>query len=182
MNTYQTTDFLIIGGGVIALCLALEARKRYPQASIHLIEKEKKCGFHASGRNSGVLHAGFYYTADSLKARFTREGNQRWKEYCKQKQILLNECGKLVVARNKEELTGLEELFARGEKNGVKLEKISENEAKKIEPRVKTFEKALFSPTTASLDPREVMQSLIHDANKSNIQIHTDCAYLSIKK
>lgn len=182
LNHSQTTDFLIIGGGVIGLCLALEARKRHPQRSIHLIEKEPECGFHASGRNSGVLHAGFYYTADSLKARFTREGNRRWKEYCKKRQIPLNECGKLVVARDESELKGLDELFARGKKNEVPLEKISEKEAEKIEPRVKTYQQALFSPTTASLDPKEVVQSLVQDATKSNIHIHTSCAYLSRKE
>jgi L-2-hydroxyglutarate oxidase LhgO len=72
-----TADFLIIGGGVIGLNIALQIRLRYPASKIVLIEKEPQCGMHASGRNSGVLHAGFYYTADSLKARFTREGNRR---------------------------------------------------------------------------------------------------------
>lgn len=73
----KTTDFLIIGGGVVGLALASEAKRRHPGSSVTLIEKEKQCGTHASGRNSGVLHAGFYNTADSLKAKFTREGNRR---------------------------------------------------------------------------------------------------------
>ena len=76
------TDFLIIGGGVIGINMALRISEQFPDASITLIEKEKDCGLHASGRNSGVLHAGFYYTADSLKARFTRDGNRLLTEYC----------------------------------------------------------------------------------------------------
>ena len=75
-------DFLIIGGGIIGLNLALQAKARHPGARVVLIEKEDACGTHASGRNSGVLHAGFYYTADSLKARFTRDGNRRLTRYC----------------------------------------------------------------------------------------------------
>ena len=70
MNT-KTTDFLVIGGGVIGLNIARDLRARYGASRVTLIEKESDCGLHASGRNSGVLHAGFYYAPDSLKAAFT---------------------------------------------------------------------------------------------------------------
>ena len=66
----------VVGGGVVGLSIARELKRRHAGAQIALIEKESDCGLHASGRNSGVLHAGFYYTADSLKARFTRDGNR----------------------------------------------------------------------------------------------------------
>jgi L-2-hydroxyglutarate oxidase len=75
-------DFLLIGGGIIGISIARELKSRHPSSSVCILEKEPQCGLHASGRNSGVLHAGFYYTADSFKARFTREGNQRLTEYC----------------------------------------------------------------------------------------------------
>lgn len=175
---HNCCDFLIIGGGVIGLTLALELRKNHPHTKISLLEKEADCGFHASGRNSGVLHAGFYYTADSLKAKFTREGCKRWKEYCRAKNIKMNECGKLVVAKDASELAGLEELYKRGKVNGVELHEISASEAKKIEPRVKTYQKALFSPTTASINPKEVISSLLEDARKLNISLLTDTKYI----
>lgn len=70
-----SADFLLIGGGIVAVTLGLEAKRRFPEAEVLLIEKEPACGLHASGRNSGVLHAGFYYSADSLKARLSRVGN-----------------------------------------------------------------------------------------------------------
>jgi L-2-hydroxyglutarate oxidase len=74
----RTTDFLVVGGGIVGLTLALELRRRYEDCSVTLLEKEAACGLHASSRNSGVLHAGFYYTADTLfKAQPTREGNRR---------------------------------------------------------------------------------------------------------
>ncbi|NPA81468.1 MAG: FAD-dependent oxidoreductase, partial [Epsilonproteobacteria bacterium] len=67
-------DVVIIGGGIIGLNLAKIIKERYKDLNVALIEKEKEVAMHSSGRNSGVLHAGFYYTADSLKAKFTRDG------------------------------------------------------------------------------------------------------------
>jgi len=64
-----TSDFLIIGGGILGLTLALELRRRHEDATISILEKENTFGQHASGRNSGVLHAGIYYPKDSLKSR-----------------------------------------------------------------------------------------------------------------
>ena len=105
----KTYDFLIIGGGVIGLSIARELRARRSDASILLIEKEPSCGAHASGRNSGVLHAGFYYSPDSLEANFPRLGNERLTAYCQAKQIPLNTCGKLVVAKDAADLPSLDE-------------------------------------------------------------------------
>lgn len=176
--TKETADFLIIGGGVIGLNIALHAKRHYPDCTITLIEKEPYCGAHASGRNSGVLHAGFYYTADSLKARFTRDGNRLMREYCAEKGIPLNKCGKLVVARNEADLAGLDELLLRAKQNGVELINITAQEAREIEPRIKTHQRALFSPTTASVNPIDVMKALVSDAQDQGINIRTNIAYL----
>ena len=173
-------DFLIIGGGIIGLNLALQAKARHLGARVVLIEKEDACGKHASGRNSGVLHAGFYYTADSLKARFTRDGCRRLTEYCLEKGLRINRNGKLVVTRNETELASLDELERRGKRNGVELHAVSQKQAEEIEPRVRTFERALFSPTTAAIDPSEVMRSFLNDAGAAGIEIHTDTAYLGV--
>ena len=170
-------DFLIIGGGIIGLSIARELKKRRPDTSCAILEKEADCGLHASGRNSGVLHAGFYYTADSLKARFSKVGNQLLKEYCKEKKIHMNSCGKLVVAKNEGELAGLDELLRRATANGVELHLISRQEAEKIEPRVLTFEKALFSPTTASVNPVQVIKALKEDAKREGIALLTNTCY-----
>lgn len=174
----DTADFLIIGGGIIGINMALQAKQRYPDCHVVVLEKEDQFGAHASGRNSGVLHAGFYYSADSLKARFTREGNRAMTEYCEQHDLTINKCGKLVVAKNESELSSLKELLHRGENNGVVLHEISAQEAREIEPRVKTFEKALFSPTTASVDPREVMHSLQIRAQMLGVKFELGCRYV----
>jgi L-2-hydroxyglutarate oxidase LhgO len=174
----NNTDFLIIGGGVIGLSIARILKKRLSDSRVTLIEKEEGVGFHGSGRNSGVLHAGFYYSSDSLKAKFTRTGNQRLTEYCESKGLKINKCGKLVVAKNEEELQRFNELLERGKKNGVPLQCLSEAEAREIEPRVKTFEKALYSPSTATIDPLEVVMAMQKDAEDEGVDIHLGTGYL----
>ncbi|MEW6611891.1 MAG: L-2-hydroxyglutarate oxidase [Pseudomonadota bacterium] len=175
------SDFLVIGGGVIGLNIARELRQRHPDADVTLIEKESGCGQHASGRNSGVLHAGFYYTPDSLKARFTRDGNRLLTDYCERKGIPINKCGKLVVARDADDLPFLDELLARGRKNGVELYDIDEVEARSIEPRVITHQRAIFSPNTASVNPADVMRAMQADAEREGVRIHLGVRYLQQK-
>jgi L-2-hydroxyglutarate oxidase LhgO len=173
-----TTDFLIIGGGIVGISIAREIKRRHPNGSVDLVEKEPESAMHASGRNSGVLHAGFYYTADSLKARFTRDGNRFLTNYCLEKRIALNRCGKLVVARSAADLPQMDELLRRGKANGVELHAITAAEARKIEPRVKTFERAVFSPTTATADPAEVVLAMRDDAVKEGVRFHYNSEYL----
>ncbi len=164
-------DFLVIGGGIVGLSIAREIKRRFSDTSVTLIEKEPACGLHASGRNSGVLHAGFYYSADSLKAKFTRVGNEAMTAYCEARGIPLNKCGKLVVAKDESELAQLDELMARGARNKVPLESITEEQARVIEPRVKTCQRAIFSPTTSSGDPRRVLAAMQEDATREGVAI-----------
>ncbi len=172
------TDFLVIGGGIIGLSVARELIKTFSDIKVTLIEKEKDCGLHASGRNSGVLHAGFYYTSDSLKARFTKDGNKALTNYCEEKKIKINKCGKLVVAKNENDLPLLNELLKRGKSNGVDLNEISEEEAKCIEPRAKTYKRALFSPTTSTVNPQEVLKAIKHDALSEGVRILPGVKYV----
>ncbi len=171
-------DFLIIGAGIVGLTLALELKKQFTDSSITIIEKETEPGSHASGRNSGVLHAGFYYTADSLKAKLCRDGNLAWRQYTEEKGLAINHCGKLVVARNKEELNGLDELYKRGQINNVKLEMITAEQACEIETHAYTYERALWSPTTATVNPKEVMQSVQKEIYEAGINLLNNTAYV----
>ncbi|HSD97203.1 MAG TPA: FAD-dependent oxidoreductase, partial [Sulfuricaulis sp.] len=134
---------------------------------------------HASGRNSGVLHAGFYYTADSLKARFTRDGNAELTQYCEAHDIPLNRCGKLVVVQSEAEHPFLDELLRRGRANNVSLDEIDERTAREIEPRAVTCGRAIFSPTTSSVDPVAVVRSMEAEARNESVAIHYGAGYLS---
>ena len=154
----MTTDYLIIGAGIIGLSIARALQQRDPGARVTLIEKESAPGQHASGRNSGVLHSGLYYSADSLKARFTRDGNAAWQAYCSERGLPLERCGKLIVARDAEEHARLTTLEQRGRTNGVEVQRLDEKtETHALEPRARTLGHALFVPSTASIDPARLI-------------------------
>lgn len=178
MGLNGSTDFLVIGAGVIGLNVARELRRTFTDASVTVIDKEAQTGEHASGRNSGILHAGFYYTADSLKARFTRDGNAALTEYCLERGLRINQCGKLVVAQSDSDLAGLANLEERARNNGVTVQRLTVAEAQEIEPRVKTVEAALFSPTTSSVDPIQVLRSIEGDAMAAGCSLRYGVRYL----
>jgi len=170
-------DFLIIGAGIIGLTIAYEIKQKHPQARITIIEKESEPGIHSSGRNSGVLHAGFYYTANSLKAKFTRDGNHMMKNYVKKNNLDINECGKVVVCQNEKELQSLYELKKRGDTNGVELTLINEQELQEIEPNAKTYKQALFSPSTATINPLQIVQHLANELKQIGVSIYFNEKY-----
>ncbi len=157
MRQTLQTDIVIIGGGIVGLTIARELAERRPTLSITVLEKEPALALHASGRNSGVLHAGFYYTPDSLKARFTAEGNRLLTDYCLRHGLRINRCGKVVVAKDDGEIDALHELKRRGDSNGVDLRLIGEKDLDILEPNARTHGLALHSPATSTVDPREVV-------------------------
>ncbi|MBF0474078.1 MAG: L-2-hydroxyglutarate oxidase [Nitrospirae bacterium] len=156
----KETDILITGAGIVGLSIAREINKRYSDLRITIIEKEPTVGLHASGRNSGVLHAGFYYSPDSLKAKLTVQGNALMTAYCQEFNLPINQCGKVVVTKNEGELEGLYELKKRGDTNGVELSLIDEYELSDIEPNAKTVKHALFSKNTSTVDPLIVVNHI----------------------
>lgn len=176
----ETVDFLVIGGGVLGLSCARELKRRRPDASVVLLEKEPSCGEHASGRNSGVLHAGFYYAADSLKSRLCREGNRRLREFCIERGLPVNACGKLVIPRGEADQRALDALFARATAAGVEVHPVDRAQARAIEPRARVETRALWSPTTASTDPRRVVAALAEDARARGVSLRPGTAYRGV--
>ena len=170
MNSPLRCDYLIIGVGIIGMALARELKIRLPAADILVLEKESDVARHSSGRNSGVLHAGFYYTADSLKARFTRDGNRLMREYVAGRGLAINECHKVVVASDESEVDGVLELQRRGERNGVDVRIINEQELAEIDPNARTTQIALYSPSTATVDPAQVCRALRDDLAKDGVR------------
>ena len=157
---------VIIGAGIIGLTIARELLMQGYE-DIVLLEKEGELGAHASGRNSGVLHAGIYYSPDSLKAKFCIEGNRLMKTFCRQHNLTLCETGKVIVARNASELPALEQLYTRGRKNGAKVEMVNAEQLAEIEPHAQTHEKALYSPETAVVQPAEILAALEQELTDS---------------
>lgn len=155
----ETVDYLIIGGGIIGLTVArallLQGCKK-----VVILEKEKQIGLHASGRNSGVVHAGIYYGEDSFKAKFCHRGMGRMIEYASERGIKFIENGKIIVASNEKELEQIFRLYELAKKNGAIVSIIDENQVKEIEPYAKTCQKAIYSPKTSVIDSKGVLESL----------------------
>ena len=173
----KNVDFLIVGGGILGLSIALEILRNFPASRTLILEKEARSGLHASGRNSGVLHAGFYYSADSLKAKFCADGNLELRKVIRDHNIPLLECGKVVVAQNEAELAQLIKLHERGNQNGVKQEILSASELVKFEPYAKTHKEFLWSPNTAVSDPKAVIRALENDFLSKGGQIFHDAKF-----
>lgn len=131
-------------------------------------------GVHASGRNSGVLHAGFYYSPESLKAKFCKDGNLELRKIAKKHDIPVLNTGKVIVARNSEENQELDLLYARGLKNGVDLEIKDSKDLAKFEPLAKSHERFLWSPTTGVSDPNALTGALAKDFIKLGGVINFD--------
>ena len=155
------SDVLIIGAGIVGLSVGIALLQARPRLKILVIDKEAGPGQHASGRNSGVLHAGFYYSPNSLKAKFCREGNAELRKLCIENEIPVLECGKVVVARNAEEDARLDLLYSRGITNGVELEIHDATNLEKHEPLAKTHGRYLWSPKTAISDPKAVTTAMV---------------------
>ncbi|MBI1350651.1 MAG: L-2-hydroxyglutarate oxidase [Actinomycetales bacterium] len=160
MSAPPPVDVAVVGGGIVGLAIADALLARHPDLGVVVHDKEPHLAAHGSGRNSGVLHAGFYYSPDSLKARLTRRGNAMLREFCEERGVPVRDTGKVVVTRSVDELPGLEELYRRGQVNGVPLEMVDAAQLRELEPLAQTVERALWSPTTGSADPVAVVEAL----------------------
>ena len=160
-------DQIIIGAGIVGISLGLALLERDPNRNVLVIDKEEKPGIHASGRNSGVLHAGFYYSPDSLKAKFCRLGNLELRKFCKENNLQILETGKVVVCQDKKDVARLEELYRRGVANRINIEILDSKDLEKIEPAAQTVDKFIWSPTTAVGNPMDVIKKLAEKFTKS---------------
>jgi len=144
-------DYLIIGGGIVGLSTAWQLQQRKPDSSILLLEKESELATHQTSRNSGVIHAGIYYTPGSLKAKFCKVGVEATIAFCRQYGIPVEQCGKLIVASNDEEHERLLGLFERASDNGLDVELLDASELRHREANI-IGTGAIFLRTTGIAD------------------------------
>ena len=131
-------DFCIAGGGMVGLSIANQLIERKFSKSILIIDKEEKLGLHSSGKNSGVLHAGLYYKPNSLKAKVCVDGAKRLKNWVKERNLPINECGKVIVPQEPFLDNQLDLLYQRGKQNGANVHIWDEKELKKRLPIVRS--------------------------------------------
>ncbi len=128
-------DITIAGGGIVGLATAYRLLEARPGLKLLLLEKEPKLAAHQTGNNSGVLHSGLYYQPGSAKAQCAVQGLQQMIAFCRTHGIAHDQCGKIVVATEPEELERLENLWTRGIANGLLgLRKLTPPQIKEIEP------------------------------------------------
>src|SRR5437660_124816 len=153
-------DLAVVGAGIIGLAVARELAERHPALTIRVLEKEADVGFHQTGHNSGVIHAGIYYAPGSLKARLCVEGARDLYELCERAGVPAERCGKLIVAVDDAEVARLDELERRGRANGVPgLRRVGAAEIQALEPHVRGVA-GLHSPATGIVDFRAVARAL----------------------
>lgn len=174
MTDSDSFDFAVIGGGIVGLATARALRERYPDQSIVVLEKEGKLGQHQSTHNSGVLHCGLYYKPGSLKARLAVRGIRLMTDYCREKEIPHEICGKVVVATEDTEVGRLKDLQARGEANGLEgLRWLSGDELREIEPHAAGIA-ALHVPQEGIVDYRAVIDALHSDLLAAGVECVCD--------
>jgi (S)-2-hydroxyglutarate dehydrogenase len=148
-------DFIVIGAGIIGMSTAWQLQQTFPGCKVLVLEKEALPACHQTGRNSGVIHAGVYYTPGSLKAKFCKEGNIATKKFCAEYGIRYDECGKLLVATNEEELRRMAALVLRCSDNEIPVEELTARQLKLIEPNISGVG-ALLVPSTGIVSYKEI--------------------------
>ncbi len=163
----------VVGGGILGVATARLVAREVADADVVVLEKEPELAQHQTSHNSGVVHAGLYYAAGSLKARLCVRGMSLLKSFCNEHGIRYDECGKLVIATDEGEMARFDALEERARANGVPgLRRLDACELRAIEPNA-TGIAALHSPATAIVDFGEVARALADDARARGTTIRT---------
>ncbi|MEX0847195.1 MAG: L-2-hydroxyglutarate oxidase [Ilumatobacteraceae bacterium] len=155
-------DLVVIGAGIVGLATARAALLAQPDLHVVVLDKEGSIAGHQTGRNSGVIHAGVYYKPGSDKARLCTLGRQRMVEFCKEREIAHEVCGKLVVAASSDERVRLADLHQRCVANGVPVHLVGPGRMREIEPHVAGVE-ALHVMATGIADYPGVCRAFVDD-------------------
>jgi L-2-hydroxyglutarate oxidase LhgO len=171
----RSADFVVVGAGIVGLTIALELKRRLPEARVLLLEKEAEPGRHSSGRNSGVLHSGIYYPPASLKARVCGQGAREWMDYCEERGLPLSRIGKVLVPLREEDGAQIDLLEKRAAENGVDAVRVGEAELKELEPEARSATgEALFVRSTSVVSSVDSFASILRDVADAGIEILCD--------
>ena len=173
--------YAVVGGGIIGAAVAHRLLEVVPDASLTLWEKEDELAQHQTGRNSGVVHAGLYYTPGSLKARLCRRGVSLLHEFCLANEVAYDECGKVLVALDETEKARLDDIEDRARANGVPgVRRLDDEQLREIEPHVRGVA-GLHSPTTAIVDFPGVTRALARKVENRGGSVRTGVEVTGLK-
>ncbi|MEY8197892.1 MAG: L-2-hydroxyglutarate oxidase [Colwellia sp.] len=153
-------DYVIAGAGIIGLTTAREILNRQPNTKLLILEKEALLGVHASGRNSGVLHTGIYYPAETLKAKFCKKGADSLFQYATENKIPVRKDGKVIVASSENNALGLNKLMQNAKTNGIDAVLMDESDLKQVEPYAFSEYGGIYCKDTAVIDSNQVLVAL----------------------
>ena len=169
--TDKKEQVVIIGAGIVGSCIAYQLLEKYTNIEVTIVEKEKSIGKHTSGRNSGVLHAGLYYKPGTEKANVCVAGSRRLKKWIEERGLEINNCGKVIVPKTQQEDGQLDVVYKRGIDNGAIVKMIDKKELHKVAPEaVSCSGRAIWSPSTAVVNPKEVLQRLKLELQERNVR------------
>ncbi|MDX1319237.1 MAG: L-2-hydroxyglutarate oxidase [Oceanospirillum sp.] len=174
-------DYIIIGGGIVGMSTAMQLLQQKPDAKLLVLEKEAQVANHQTGHNSGVIHAGVYYTPGSLKAKFCLEGNKATKAFCDENNIPYDECGKLLVATNDIEMERMKALWERTEANGIERYWLNADELKEREPNI-TGIGGIFVPSSGIVSYRRVTEVMAEKVREAGGDIEFNCEVKALKE
>ncbi len=174
-------DVAVIGGGIVGLATVHAVRRRLPDATVLLLEKEDRVAAHQTGHNSGVIHAGVYYAPGSLKARLCRAGAVATKAFCRANGIRFEEPGKLLVATSRGELGRMDDLERRVRANEIPVERLSAAELRELEPEVRGLG-ALLVRSTGIVSYAEVADALADRAAAEGVTIRLGARAVAIRE
>jgi len=174
-------DYIVIGGGIVGVSTAWQLQLRYPSKSILLLEKEQQLSSHQTGHNSGVIHAGVYYTPGSLKAEFCKAGVAATIEFCNKHDIKVENCGKLLVATSPIEVERMQALYTRCQQNGIEVELINEQELKKREPNIAGLG-AIAVAATSIVDYRQVTEAMAQEFRQAGGQVRLGTPVVNLQE
>ncbi len=173
-------DVLVIGGGAVGNAVARELSR----FSLHVALAEKECDVArgTSGKNSGVVHAGFNNRPGSWMAKLGVEGNQQFAAACKELSVPYRKTGKLLLAFDENDIKVLETLMEQGRENGVKgLEWLNREAVRELEPYVGGIG-AMFSPETAITSPFLYTIALAENAQANGVDYYLNSPVVSIRQ
>jgi L-2-hydroxyglutarate oxidase len=175
-------DLAVVGGGILGLAVARELTGRHAGLRAVVLEREPEPGMHQTGHNSGVVHAGIYYTPGSLKARLCTTGARELYDYCDEHGVPYSRSGKLIVARDASELGRLDELERRGRANGVPgLRRLDSDGLREVEPHARGVS-ALHSPFTGVVDFQAVARAYAGQLAERGVPVVTGCGVERIER
>lgn len=176
----EAANIVVVGAGVVGLSVA--ARLSEENEHVIVLERNWKPGLETSTHNSGVIHSGIHYPSGTLKARLCVQGNSMLYDLCERYNISYRKLGKLTVAVDESEINGIEELFRRGESNGVEgLRMIDSARVGELEPEINA-QMALYSPSSGIIEPDELIDYFHAQLMKHGGAVATNTELTSMKR